>query len=262
MSIAQGSQQFVVVQGLRMEVERRGAGKPLLVLLSEEAAFELESPFLAELAANHELVIPHPPGFGRSERPDWVSSPDDIAYMMLDLVEHLGLKDIPVLAFSFGGYIAAQMLVKDDGFCSKLVMVDAFGVKIGGPYDRDVQDIWTSHPDKVAAWKWADPAFGKRDLSTKSDEELSIVARNLESFARFCWDPYMHDPKLKIRLHRVKVPALFIWGEKDGIVTTAYGKAYSELVPGAKFAAIANAGHYPQLEQPRATLDAVNSFLG
>ena len=174
----------------------------------------------------------------------------------------LGLKGVPVIGLSLGGYIAAQMAVKDSSFVSKLVMVDAFGVKIGGPFDRDVQDIWTSHPEKVAAWKWADPANGKRDYSKKSEEELAIIARNLESFARFCWDPYMHDPKLKIRLHRVKSPSLFIWGEKDGVVTTAYGKAYSQLVKDSKFMTIANAGHYPHLEQPAAVLKEINTFLG
>ena len=82
--------QFYPIQGLQMEVERRGAGKPLLLLLSEEAAFEHDAPFISELASKHELIIPQPPGFGKSERPDWVSSPDDIAYMYLDLVETLG----------------------------------------------------------------------------------------------------------------------------------------------------------------------------
>ena len=254
--------QFYPIQGLQMEVERRGAGKPLLLLLSEEAAFEHDAPFISELASKHELIIPQPPGFGKSERPDWVSSPDDIAYMYLDLVETLGLKNIPVVGLSLGGYIAAQMAIKDDSFISKLVMVDSFGVKIGGPFDRDVQDIWTSHPDKVAAWKWADPANGKRDLSARSEDELSIVARNIESFARFCWEPYMHDPKLKVRMHRVKVPSLFIWGARDGVVSPDYGKAYSQLVAGSKFVTIANAGHYPHLEQPAAFLKEVNAFLG
>ncbi len=262
MPVSAAKSEFVTIQDFQMQVERRGAGSPLLLLLSEEAAFEMESPFLAELATRHELIIPHPPGFGLSERPDWVSSPDDIAYILLDLVEQLKIEKIPLLAFSFGGYIAAQTAVKDDSFISKLILVNPFGVKIGGPFDRDVQDIWTLHPDKVAALQWADCTKGTRDLSQKSDAELSIVARNIESFARFCWDPYMHDPKLKIRMHRIKVPTLFIWGEKDGVVTTVYGKAYSELVPGAKFVTIADAGHYPQLEQPAATLAAIYSFLG
>ena len=91
---------------------------------------------------------------------------------------------------------------------------------------------------------------------------MTIVARNLESFARFCWEPYMHNPKLKIRLPRIKVPTLFIWGENDGVTTTTYGKAYSEQIPGAKFVTVPKAGHYPQIEQPQAVLQHVNSFLG
>jgi pimeloyl-ACP methyl ester carboxylesterase len=253
---------FVTIQGLKLEVERRGTGKPLLLLLSEEASMELGSPFVAELAKRHELIIPQAPGFGASERPDWISNPDDISYIYLDLVEHLGLKSVPIVGLGLGGWIANEMLVKDDSFASKLVLVDAFGVKIGGPFDRDVQDIWTLHPTKVAELKWHDPDNGKRDFASMAEEEVTVVARNIESFARFCWEPYMHNPKLKIRLPRIKVPTLVIWGENDGVITTAYGKAYSEQIPGARFVTVAKAGHYPQLEQPNAVLDHINAFIG
>ena len=60
----------------------------------------------------------------------------------------------------------------------------------------------------------------------------------------------MHNPKLKQRLHRVRVPTLLIWGEHDGIVTPDYGEAFSQMIPQAKFAIVEQAGHYPHLEQP------------
>ena len=59
------------VSGLELEVERRGRGRPLLVLYGEEA-LERDAPVLAELAKDYELIIPSPPGFGTSERPDWI----------------------------------------------------------------------------------------------------------------------------------------------------------------------------------------------
>ena len=71
----------------------------------------------------------------------------------------------------------------------------------------------------------------------------------------------MHNPKLKIRLPRVNAPTLVLWGENDGVATLAYGKAYSEAIPGARFATIAAAGHYPQIEQPAATLKNIETFL-
>ncbi len=249
---------LVRVSGMELEVERRGRGRPLLVLYGEEA-LELDAPVLAELARDHELIIPSPPGFGRSERPDWIESPDDIGYIYLDLMEDVG--KVPAIGFSFGGWLALEMATKDDSFFSKLVLVDPYGVKIGGPMDRDIEDVWNIHPERVAKLKWFDGEKGKRDFTAMPERELAIIARNNESFARFCWDPCMHNPKLARRLHRVRLPTLFVWGANDGIVSLDYGKAYSRMIPGAEFSVIGKAGHYPHLEQPDAFTRLVRGFL-
>ena len=246
---------------LRLAIERRGKGPPLLLLYGEEA-LELEAPFLDELARDYEVIIPSPPGFGASTRPDWVTCPDDIAYMYLALVDDLKLRGIPVVGFSLGGWIAAEMASKDDSSISKLVLVDPYGIKIGTPTDRDIADIWLLHPDEVTTRKWFDPAKGKRDFVSMPEEKLAIVARNSESFARFCWEPYMHNPKLRHRLNRIKAPTLLIWGEKDGIVTPQYGAAYRDLIPGARLAVVPQAGHLPQIEQPQAFMKELRGFLG
>ena len=249
------------VSEVELEVERRGRGRPLLVLYGEDA-LELDAPVTVELARDHELIIPSPPGFGRSERPDWIESPDDISYIYLDLMERLNIEKLPAIGFSFGGWLALEMATKDDGLFSKLVLVDPYGVKIGGPMDRDIEDVWNIHPEKVAALKWFDADKGKRDFTAMPESELTVIARNNESFARFCWDPCLHNPKLARRLHRVRLPTLFVWGENDGIVTPNYGKAYSRMIPGAEFSVIAKAGHYPHLEQPDAFMRLVRGFVG
>ncbi len=253
--------EFRTIQGAKIEVIRRGKGSPLLLLLGEESALELESPFVAALAEKHSLIIPQAPGFGRSERPDWISSPDDLAYFMLDFLDAEGLRNIPVVGLSLGGWIAMEMAVKDRGLFSRIALVGPIGIKVGGPYDRDLQDIWTLHPEKVAALKWHDISKGKRDYPSLPEEEVAIHARNIESFARFCWEPYMHNPKLKGRLHRVTAPTLVLWGENDGVASTSYGKAYAEALPKGSFGVIAEAGHYPQIEQPAAVLAKVEPFL-
>lgn len=245
---------------LRIELERRGSGPPLLLLGSEEA-WERDLPLVEALAREYEVFLPSPPGFGRSNRPDWVSSPDDISYVMLDLVERFKLRDAVVLGFSLGGWIAAEMATKDDSFISKLVLVDAFGIKPGGPFDRDVADIYMLTAAQVAKLKWHDPEKGKRDFPSWSEDALTIVARNNESFARFCWEPYMHNPKLVKRLHRIAVPTLLIWGAQDGFVTPAYGEAYRKLIPQARLDLIPFAGHFPHVEQPNAFERSLRAFL-
>lgn len=254
------STKFITIGDVQIELERRGKGKPILLLPSEES-LEPEAAFVDELARKFEVIIPQAPGYGRSNRPDWITNMDDIAYIYLDLIEKLGLKKVTVMGFSLGGWIAAEMATKDDSSIAKLVLVDAYGIKVGGPYDRDIFDIWLEHPKKVLEKKWHDVEKGKRDFPSMPEEKLAIIARNIETTARFCWEPYMHNPKLKHRLHRIQVPTLVVWGQNDGIVAPAYGKAYSKAIKGAKFAAIAKAGHYPQLEQPEAFLKAIGGFV-
>jgi pimeloyl-ACP methyl ester carboxylesterase len=246
---------------LKLQIERRGKGPPLFLLPSEEA-LEGDAPFLDELAKSYEVIIPSPPGFGLSTRPDWVTGPDDIAYMVLDVIEAFGLRDVPVVGFSFGGWIAAEIATKDDSFISKLVLVGPYGIKTGQPTDRDIADVWLLSADEIAALKWHDATKGKRDFKAMPDDALTIVARNNETFARFGWEPYLHNPKLTRRLHRIKVPTLLIWGENDGIATTRYGEAYRKLIPGAKMSVIPQAGHLPHIEQPQAFLGELKKFLG
>jgi pimeloyl-ACP methyl ester carboxylesterase len=252
---------FVDLPGVRLEVKRVGEGRPLLLLCSEES-LELESPLLQSLAGEYEVIIPSPPGFGRSERPEWISGPDDISYFYLDLVGKLALENAVVVGASFGGWIAAEMVTKDDSFISKLILVSPYGVKFVEPTERDIADIWMLPAGEVLRRKWSDPAKGARDFKAMPEEALEIVARDNESFARFCWEPYMHNPKLRHRLHRVQVPTLLVCGADDGITPPSYAANYAKLIAGAEVATISQAGHYPHLEQPAKFLQHLHAFLG
>lgn len=257
----QPGKELIGLTGIKIEVERRGKGRPLMLIYGEEA-LELEAPWLEDLARKHELIIVSPPGFGSSERPLWLTNPNDLAFVCLELAEKLKLQQATLLGFSLGGWIAAEMAAMDDAFISKLVLVAPYGIKLGGPTDVDILDIWLTHPAKVSAAKWHDQDKGKRDFKAMSDEALTIVARNSESTARFCWQPYMHNPKLAHRLQRIAVPTLLVWGEQDGIVTTKYARGYADLIPGSKLEIIGSAGHYPHLEQPQRFMGALEAFIG
>ena len=52
----------------------------------------------------------------------------------------------------------------------------------------------------------------------------------------------MHNPKLKRRLHRAAMPALFVRGESDGLVSAKYLAAYAKLLPKARTVTIPAAG--------------------
>ena len=109
--------------------------------------------------------------------------------------------------------------------------------------------------------RFHDPAKHAGSFAALSDEELYVVARNRETLALLTWEPYMHNPKLKHRLHRVNVPTLFVRGASDGIVSADYLARYAALIPQARIETLAQAGHLPQVEQPAATAATVLQFL-
>src|SRR5206468_478606 len=63
------------------------------------------------------------------------------------------------------------------------------------------------------------------------------------------------------RLHRVRMPTLFLRGAADGVVSAEYLAGYAHLVPGAETDVIAGAGHLPHLEQPAAFATRLLEFL-
>jgi pimeloyl-ACP methyl ester carboxylesterase len=248
------------VRGVDLEVVEGGAGQPLLVLHGGDGV-QPDAPYLRKLAETFRVIAPSHPGFGHSSLPDTFDSADDLAYFYLDLLDELDLSEVVLMGCSFGGWIAAEMAVKCCHRLAKLILVDAVGIKVGDRETRDILDIFAVSPDELARRLFHDPALARRDLSALSDDQLRVIARNRESLALFGWDPYMHNPKLRHRLHRITAPTLLIWGESDGVVSPAYGVAYRDAIPGARLAIVPRAGHAPHIEQPDAVVEQVRRFI-
>jgi len=143
----------------------------------------------------------------------------------------------------------------------KLVLGSPVGVKTGPVDQLDIPDIFAMSQDKVNGLLFHDPARANIDFSKLSDDELTIIARNRETLALLVWEPWMHNPKLPHRLHRVTCPVLFLRGESDGLVSADYLARYARLVPNAVIETIASAGHAPQVEAPDAFAAKVLAFL-
>ena len=249
----------IMVNGARIELIDRGHGRPIL-FLHPHIGLDPAAPVLAMLAEGGRLIAPSHPGFGHSDRPAGITTVDDLAYFYLDMMDELDLRETAVVGVSLGAWIAAAMAVKSTARMARLVLGNPVGVKVGDRETRDILDIFAMVEAEFLAKAFADPAVGKRDYGAMTDHELTVVARNREAAALYAWSPYMHDPKLRGRLHRIRIPALVLWGTADGLVGEAYGKAFAAAVPGAKFMTIAGAGHFPHIEQPTAFAGHVLAF--
>jgi pimeloyl-ACP methyl ester carboxylesterase len=207
------------------------------------------------------VLAPSHPGFGKSALPDWLDSIDDIAHVYLELMDRLNLARVDLVGFSIGGWIAAEMASKVPERIKRLILIGPVGVKTGSADTLDVPDIFALPRETLTRLRFHDPAKNPVDLAKLLDAELMIVARNNETLALLTWEPYMHNPKLKHRLHRVTMPTLFVRGASDGIVSADYLARYAALVPQARVETIGEAGHWPHVEQTAVTAGKVLQFL-
>ena len=75
------------------------------------------------------MYLPTHPGFGDSEKPDWIQSVADMASFYTWFQHELDLEESRVIGFSMGGWIAAEIAATCNHAFSKIMLVDAAGVK-------------------------------------------------------------------------------------------------------------------------------------
>ena len=260
---AESSAQGVAINGVVLDIVERGKGRPLLFLHAGHPSGRLDpkAPVLELLSESARVIAPTHPGFGSTPAPRELTTVDDLAYLYLDMLDALDLREVAVVGVSLGGWIAAEMAVKSTQRMAALVLADAVGIKASDRETRDIADIYAVTDKQLAELAWADPARMAANPKTLPESDLIAMARSRESTGRYAWSPYMHNPKLRGRLHRVRVPTLVLWGAADRVTKVEYGRAYAAAIPGAAFQTIEGAGHFPHLEQPQAFARAVSAFL-
>lgn len=249
------------LSGVDIELVREGAGKPLLLLHSEEG-IESHSEAISLLGKSFDVICASHPGFGASALPRHFSTIDDLAYFYLDLVEQLDLRDAVLVGAGIGGWIAAEMATKSVARFSHLVLAGAVGVKFSDREARDFADVFSLSPAEVTKRSYFNPETAESQMEGASDDYLTRIVRNREATCLFGWSPYMHNPKLRSRLHRITIPTLLLWGAHDEIASPAYGKTYADALSDARFELVPEAAHYVLHEQPRQACQKITEFVG
>src|SRR5258708_6211631 len=242
--------------GLTLRIDERGNGNPVLVLHGGGGPRSV-SGFAAAISERAHVLTPTHPGFAGEPRPEWFDSIDDLALAYLDLLERLDLHEVMVVGFSMGGWIAAEIAVRDTTRLGSLVLVDAAGIEVEG---QKIADVFPLTPDQLSALSYHNPAAFRIDPATLTPEQIAERVANFKTLGVYGGESGMRNPELRSQLGRVTIPVLVVWGESDGVVTPDYGRAYAQSFPNARFKLIPEAGHLPQIEQPERLLTALREF--
>jgi pimeloyl-ACP methyl ester carboxylesterase len=251
-------EEMVTISGTQIRVLRGGpADAPPLVFLHGAGGHTGWMAFLDELARDHAVYAPEHPGFGRSDDPAWLDEIGDLAYFYLDFLETLGLDRVHLVGTSFGGWIAAELAVRSQARLASLTLVGAVGITANA---KPVDDLFRLSTEENLRRLYADPERAARRLADMAGIDMAVAAKNRATVARIAYRPRYHNPSLAKWLHRIAVPTLLIWGDKDGLVPVEFGEAYRGLIPGSRLVVLDNAGHAPFDEQKDAFLAAFRDF--
>jgi pimeloyl-ACP methyl ester carboxylesterase len=255
---AQPRREYRTVNGSVVSLQRAGRGEPL-VFLAGASSIDAWPPFLRELSARYEVIVPDHPGFGESETPPWLRSVHDVAYAYLDLFEQLGVRGVHLAGHALGGWIACEIAVRSDRDLRSLALVAPAGIRVPGVRKLDT---YLMSPEAVAQHAYVDPSLQARSARPDPDDEhaLDVYLKDQLNYARLGWQPLLFDPDLDKWLHRIGVPTLVVWGADDLIIPPAYLDAFVRLIPKSRRALIEDAGHFPQIEASTIFLERLIEF--
>jgi len=252
------TEQYLDVSGGRVHLLHAGAGEPVLFLHAAGGAGQWNE-FLELLAGRFEVFAPDHPGFGGSDELPEIEDMDDLVYHYLDLIERLGLDCPHIVGGSFGGWIGAELAVLAPYAISSLVLLGAAGLRLPA---HPVADLFLMKPPQLVDVLFHDPTKAGAVFPAEPDVDAILAAyRDFTALARFAWVPFMCDPKLERRLHRIVVPTLVGWASDDRLIPVAHGHRYADLIPNARFALVGDCGHAMYFERPAEFAHITSEFL-
>ena len=100
----------LTVNGIELEVLRRGHGRPVLLLHGMDTVHP-NARFLDLIGREAEIIAPSSPGFGNTQRPPDFDTIYDLVHLYLALIDRLPFERIALIGLSFGGWLATEIAV-------------------------------------------------------------------------------------------------------------------------------------------------------
>lgn len=256
------SEEVVELGGAKISATKGGNGDPLLIL-HDEMGYQGWRQYHEQLAKNRTLYIPSHPGYGASDRLDWIMTVRDLAGWYLRAVDDMGIAPVDVIGIGLGGWLAAEMAAMCPQLFKRMVISGAPGIR---PTQGEIFDMFLATARDYIAVSVKDPAkvpeFPEILPEDPSPElrEAWEVAR--EESCRLTWKPYMFDPALPHLLARLEqLPTLIIWGDEDNVVPVSTGQAYHQAIKDSHLALLKDCGHRPEFEKTREFVKLIEDHL-
>lgn len=257
------------------------AGEPLLVI---HGGPDWDQSYLYEplvhLRDQRRVVFVDLRGCGRSTRGlgPGAYTPQSATVDLVALIAELGVDQVDVLGFSYGGLIAQRLALTAPAKVRRLVIASSSVL----PVPPNAFAGWDERDARLASQAPVDAPAVCDDETTRSDAissapaniwQLGLLREYLARLdrVRFSsdWDASwvagtLPPPRVEdgpAQLAQAGIPILLLHGRQDMTFPVSLVEPTLELIPSARAAVIDNAGHMAHIDQPDLWLAALRAFL-
>ena len=240
--------------------EQGSGGTPIVFLHGVGSDKSVWRPQLAHFGQSRRAVAFDYPGYGDSEPAANGTTRDDYAAAILSAMSELGIERAHICGLSLGGVVAIAMHHLAPDSCASLILADSFA----------------AHPDGAGIYNRS--IAGSTDLRTMAEARVDVLlaepadanirAEVVETMARIDPSAYRIGAEAvwladqRDRARAIAVPTLVLCGAEDKVTPPALSHELVELIAGARYEQIENAGHLSNLERPARFNRIVGEFIG
>ena len=168
------------------------------------------------------------------------------------LIDHVGATEVILCGLSIGGLIAQQLAARRPERVRALVLCDT-AHKIGTAefWNQRIAAVERDGIESIADGileRWFTPAFRPSEPALFAGCRNMLIRQPVAGYAGSC--AAVRDADHTELVATIAAPTLVLVGEQDGSTPPDLVRSTAELIPGARFEIIADAGHIPCVEQP------------
>ena len=257
---------YVSIGGVTLHhsfVEATGTSRPIIFINSLGTDFRIWDDVVARLAGEMPMLVYDKRGHGLSDLGGGVRSIDDHVDDLSALIDHFGFDRVVLFGLSVGGLIAQRLYTRHPKCVEALILSDT-AHKIGTAESWNAR-IATVERDGIEAIAdgimkvWFTPDFHTTHAADLAGCRNMLTRQALPGYIGTCMA--VRDADFTDSARRIAVPTLCMVGDQDGSTPPDLVRSLADMIPGARFEVIRNAGHIPCIEQPDALTALIRDFV-
>jgi pimeloyl-ACP methyl ester carboxylesterase len=276
---------FVAIAEPAMQVHvlEAGSGQPVLMIHGGNSVAAAWEPLLSLLQPHFHLYAPDRPGCGLTEKIDYrrVAFREHAVAFVRSIMDALGLERANLVGNSMGGHWALVFALAHPDRVDRLALVGepagstekltwfhrltatpglnrllyATILKARREQARERLGRLVAHPERVSE-AFLDVAYAGAVLPGARLAWLSMLERVAPPFR-----PNELTYALRDELRTLRCPVLLIWGDHD-FFAPSWGEELCRYIPEAHLEVVADAGHFPWVDDPKRVATLLRDFLG